>query len=382
MGIQSLLSDTMLVERLCGVSLYALVLVVICNGISVSKSVSIKRWLMAYAVILAVMGFVYVPAETADLSRLTVFMHDWSSRGVDWLVQRLQVSETPSYLAYFWIIGQFGIDGLLPGISALLFYLLVFSCYWDYAIRNEIHPKQSAKCIALFMSLGIFLQVISGIRTYLAFALVFRATYTEWFKGRGVFFNLPYYAIALTMHSAAVVLIVLRFVFLLFQQSKGRYDRLATLVMVAVLGSILFRFGNAYVLSMFEHAEVYIENDVYGYLWEALTHLIITVFAVYTMWRFLRLGLYGQNPALDNSFRFLAVLILLVIIFFPIDYSIFHRFSTAASLYLFFPCVGLLNYPDSSATKGYQSVLWVIIGVLLFLSCARGDLSGYKFFKL
>lgn len=43
MDLQLYLQDTMLVERLCGVGLYCLVLAVTCNGIAVSKPSSVKK---------------------------------------------------------------------------------------------------------------------------------------------------------------------------------------------------------------------------------------------------------------------------------------------------------------------------------------------------
>ena len=78
MDISLFISNTMLIERLCGVSAYVLGLIVICNAIYVSKRASVKRCLVLYALYLTVLAFFYVPGDSADLTRLLVHMHDWS----------------------------------------------------------------------------------------------------------------------------------------------------------------------------------------------------------------------------------------------------------------------------------------------------------------
>lgn len=46
MGLQVFLRDTWLIERLFGVGLYCLVLLVVCDGIAVSRPSAIKKWLI------------------------------------------------------------------------------------------------------------------------------------------------------------------------------------------------------------------------------------------------------------------------------------------------------------------------------------------------
>ena len=383
MGLQFYLQDTMLIERLCGVGLYCLVLLVVCNGIAVSKPSSVKKWLVFYAVMLAAMGFFFVPSSSTDLARLTVYMHDWSAQSISWLVDKCSSSSTPAYIAYFWLAGQLHVDGLLPAITALIFYGLVFSCYWDFASRDSVPNKAVALGLFAFMSLGTFLQVISGIRSYLGFAFVFRAIYTEWFKGRKLVFNLPLYILAGTMHSASLVLVVARFLFLVFQRTNGRYGRFAAVVL-AGLGIFLFTWvGGDYLAAAVDKANSYITGEVYSYAWETIIHLISALCAVVSLQacRAVRDGSSG----LHNTWFFTAAIFIVSTCFLPFDYSIFLRFTTVGTLFVPLLAMSALKpcAKDVSLTNeqiGYRRLMICLCVIVLLLACARGDLSAYKFF--
>ena len=383
MGLQFYLQDTMLIERLCGVGLYCLVLLVVCNGITVSKPTSVKRWLLFYAVVLAAMGFFFVPSSSTDLARLTAYMHDWSDQGISWLVDKCASSSTPAYIVYFWLVGQLHVDGLLPAITALIFYGLVFSCYWDFASRDSIPNKAVALGLFAFMSLGTFLQVISGIRSYLGFVLVFRAIYTEWFKGRRLVFNLPLYILAGTMHSASLVLVVARFLFLVFQKTNGRYGRF-TAVVLAGLGVFLFAWvGGDYLAAAVNKANNYITGEAYSYVWETFIHLITVLCAIASL-RACK-AVRDGSPGLHNAWFFTAATFIVSTCFLPFDYSIFLRFTTVGALFVPLLAMSALKpcAKDVSLTNeqmGYRRLMISLCIIALLLACARGDLSAYKFF--
>lgn len=63
------------------------------------------------------------------------------------------------------------------------------------------------------MSVGtLYLQAISGIRTMLGFSIVFLCVYREYFEGKSVTWDLPFYIIAGLFHPAVLVLVGLRFI--------------------------------------------------------------------------------------------------------------------------------------------------------------------------
>ena len=381
MDLQFYLQDTMLIERLCGVGLYCLVLLVACNGIAVSKPTSVKKWLIFYAVVLATMGFFFVPSSTTDLSRLTLFMHDWSAHDLAWLVDRCANSTTPTYIAYFWLIGQFHVDGLLPAVTALLYYLLLFSCYWDYAKRNNCSNSSVAVGVAFLMCIGIYVQVISGIRSCLAFALVIRAVYTECAMGRGVLWNIPLYALAFTLHSAAIALGIVRLVHLAFRRKGEKGGRIGSLVLAAVMVALLATAGSSFVEAMFEKGASYLSGNVYSYFWEYLIHVIQMAFVVYSLFLY-RKRKAGMSESSSEIWRFVAILSAAVVVSLPFDYSIFTRYASVVGMLAPLVAISLMNSLGGQKARAYRHATCAVAAVILLLVCTRGDLSSYKFFLM
>jgi len=59
-----------LFERLIGVGIYSLVLVIVCFSLVGKGIKTIKRRLFFYSIILSIMAYNFVPYETADLYRI------------------------------------------------------------------------------------------------------------------------------------------------------------------------------------------------------------------------------------------------------------------------------------------------------------------------
>lgn len=265
-----------LIERLIGLGIYVTVLIMVCNGISVSNShQSVRRWLFAYAVMLGIMGFFYVPAPEADLYRLRDFMHSWSTHDFSWLVDYCSRSSTPAWIAYAWLIGKTGIDGLLPGLTGLIHYALIFSCMSDYAERDSIAPKHVALSLAVFMSMGVFVEVISGIRSSLALASIFWYVYGEVMRGKNPLMHSPVYLVVALIHSTGIFLVLVRFIVLSLQANRDARVRIVyILICIAALG-IIFGYGQTYIDGMLEKAESYGSAEQYAYIWEVLIRVIL-----------------------------------------------------------------------------------------------------------
>lgn len=374
--MQFFLERTLLFERIAGIILYLSVLAIVCNGITVSQSRSVRGWLLLYAFVLGVMGFIYLPAESADLVRLEALMSDWASHDFDWLVEQLRSTSTPVYVLYFWLIGQLDCKALLPAVTAFLHYLLVFSCLWDYAKRNACSQRSVALTLFIYMVMGSFLSTISGIRSYLAFAMISRAVYLEWSNNRLPIRTSLYYLLAIGMHPAAVLLAILRFALLPFEHRSGRYARyssvICTLIIIVALGLI----ASPMVVGVFAAAESYgLDNNSYFNLWETLIHLLAVLFVLYTARKAL-LVKCRHDYFIDNARRFAMLVALFSIAFLPFEYAVFSRFSTFAFVISMPMMLKILSSRDES----YRLVLIITSILILSISCTRGDLTAYKFF--
>lgn len=369
-----------LIERVAGGALYIIILIVICNGIIVSKKSSTKRWLIVYALILGVLGFIYIPPDTADLTRLIGDYHAWSRLSFDEMLARCSSSSTPAQILYFWIIGQTGLDGALPGVTALFYHLLIFSCIWDYARREDVSQTCTAITIAFVMSFGSFLQIISSIRSYLAFAIIVHCIYREIICSRALILSVPGYLIACLMHPAAIALTVTRFLALVFQKGGDVLKRAGIVAFVATGALLALYFGAPYLNSMFEKMTAYFSGEVYSYLWEYLIHgvLIVTIFGTLLAGK----DYLPKKESERNLAVIASITAIIAIVFMPIEYSVFLRFSGFSACVSAPLVMKVLNRGSKRGEDNYRDWLLVAVSLMLLLACARGDLSGYKFMIL
>lgn len=369
-----------LVERVAGGALYLIILLVVCNGISVSKKNSVKKWLVVYAVILGILGFVYIPPETADLTRLMDSYRVWSQLPFDEMLARCSTSSTPAQVLYFWIVGQTGLDGALPGASAFLYHILIFSCIWDYAQRKNVPQPAIAVAVAFVMSFGSFLQVISSIRSYLAFAAITRCMYREIACERPIVFSIPGYLFACLMHPAGMALTIVRMLILLFQKGGGILRKAGIVVFIA--GGVVFalRFGSQYLDFMFEKMTGYFGGGVYSYGWEYLIHGILLVSIAGTLYA--GKNLFARDLVERNLAFSVGITAAISAVFALIEYSVFLRFSGFSACLCTLLVMRLLKQRYEQGDTNYRNWIIVAICLMLFLACARGDLSGYKFMLL
>ncbi len=371
-----------LFERIVGVSAYLVILLVFCNGISVSNGNNAKRWLLSYAFVLALLGFFYVPYYTADLVRLTEYMNSWANMNVYELIDACANTTSPVYLAYFWLIGQFRVDGLLPAITAFLGYSLIFSCAWDYSRRCECGNKGLAYAIAFLMGTTLFMGLISGIRNSLANALVFYAWYGEFYKGSKFILSLPLYIVAALLHPAAVVLVALRFIFFLFQRESQVYKRLLNGVLGIALLMFFFAYGEGFTSVVTQKGLSYLDGDHYSYVWEQLISTIqVVVVLIATTFAYRGDGL---NNSEKNTRLMLSFMLVALAIAFFANFTIFVRYSQFVLMWGLVPIMKVLGFELKQPMKSrrFNQVLIFATIVLLVLSCTRGSLCSYKFFEL
>lgn len=369
-----------LVERIAGGAVYLVILLIVCNGIYVSKKNSVKKWLIAYAFLLGILGYIYIPPETADLTRLMDSYHAWSLLSFDELIARCSTSSTPAQIVYFWIVGQTGLDGALPGVSGFLYHVLIFSCVWDYARRKDIPQPHIAVAVVFIMSFGSFLQVISSIRSYLAFAVIARCMYREIMCDRPIVLSVPGYLFACLMHPAALALTIIRLLLLVFQRGGGALRKFGILLFIGVAAAFASRFGVQYIDSMLDKASGYVGGGVYAYVWEYLIHGILLAAIAGTLHT--GKSLFAGDLS-DRNLAFCAgTTAALSALFIPIEYGIFLRFSGFSACLLAPLIMRLLKKKDEEGNSNYRNWLVVSICLMLFLACARGDLSGYKFMVL
>ena len=120
------------------------------------------------------MGFFYVPSPGADLYRLLQYMHGYARLSLSEIFLKMQNDASPLSILYYFIIGKFNVDGLLPAVSAFITYSNIFYVFKQHIKNNEdIDRKNVALTLFFIMSTGFFIHAISNIRySFIYYSLI------------------------------------------------------------------------------------------------------------------------------------------------------------------------------------------------------------------
>ncbi len=369
-----------LIERLLGVMLYAVTLLCVMYYICHTKKIG--KTLSVYALILAIMAFFYKPAETADLYRIYEAMDYFSHMPWEIFYKELLSTPTPAYLVYVRLIGKIGIKEFLPAITAFLYYTNVFYIIKRSAIKYKVSNKGTALVVLFLMSFGQFVQVISGIRSMLAFSIVARCMYEERIENKKVIFNIWKYIIAFLLHPVGVVACMIRLLYEVFYYKAKTYIQLIAKIMVIIgIVTLGIKTGMPYIENMLKAASGYMSSDGYSYIWEYLLAIIVLVLIIYSLYIFRKSLKKCKEIQLLVKLIKLLIFVVCILIF---EYSTFQRFTVFISM-LFLPIYTyILSNAEENILKNeqYIKIMIYVPIMILVLACLRGNLSAYKFFIL
>ena len=136
---------------------------------------------------------------------------------------------------------------------------------------------------------------------------------------------------------------------------------------------------NSFIDAMIGKTELYLNSEMYFYIWEYLISWISVIFAMYSLLKYKKL--INQCESLKNYYKFLLMLNCILVIF-SFEYSIFSRFQTALSI-LFMPMLCYIlseSKKNNINLKRYNIALTMVLIANFILASTRGNLCGYKFF--
>lgn len=368
-----------LLERILALFTYSAILYITCLLIAKLDRKYIGRILTIYLLMLTIMAFFYVPPSGADLYRLIPIMKIWASLNFQELWHEMLHSSTPINLIYMHIIGQTKIDGLLPAITAFIFFRNVFYILKSSVYKYNISSPNAALVLFFFMSLGVFIEVISGIRTMLGFSIIAVCVYQEMIEKKFILKNIFWYIIASLIHPAVLVMTLIRFSYLIFEGSKSNYQRISKMFVMLIALVLLFVFGEEYLLSSVDKAKYYIFYGTFSYYWEYLIGVISLLFIFYLILLVSKLKkIESDMDSIHNLIGFCKYLIIFIILF-SFEYNTFHRFV----IFLSILAIPLLIYVLKSTNyikTNFKVLTLILSGSLLLIACARGNLTSLKFF--
>lgn len=377
------LASTMLIERLTGVALYAGMLLVFFVLLRKAKDYeAVNKYLNIYLVILTVMGFFYIPAESSDLYRWFLLSEEWA--GLSFIeFMKTWALEMPTPVAYviMYVCTATSIDGLLPAVCGFIFNYNIFAVI-KRLYRQECYTNREIAYTLLFvMCMGRFLEAISGVRCLVGLSILANCFCKEFLsdeKLKTFVKNIPWALIACFMHLLAFAVYAFRIIFLLFQtETAGKYKwqiRIAIIVLGLVGGFIC----HEYVNMIFEKAGSYLFNEKYYYVWEYVIAGMMYALMVYILYSVYKYNRGNQRKQYIELMLFdFALLILALGVCF--QYSMFHRLVTFAC-FMMMPLTAY--YMKTAASEKKEKIILVGTLIILFVACARGDLCAYKFFLL
>lgn len=374
------LKSTMLIERFCGVFVYASTLM--CTYYSLKKARSYRKFsriLNVYLVILTVMGFFYIPGEQADLTRWRTIIENWHTLSFSSFYEtRMRGSTYPMGLLLIYLCQQTRIDGMLPAVCAFLFHWNIFAILKMVYKKYDCSAHDVALSLLLFMSAGRFLEAISGVRCLVALAILARCFCEEFLTQNFKFRNVIIELLAALIHPLALVLLAIRLAFLFIQRAKTLWGQLFNVVFAVVAIMMGLRFCWNYIINATDKATVFLTSEAYSYTWEYIIGWIVLAVTTYILYFSIQLNKTIQSVPFQNLIVFMLILVL-VEVTFCFEYSIFHRTISFSAMLLLPVSIYMLK---NSERRTHRQLIYYASVILLLLACARGNLCAYKFLLL
>ena len=367
--------------------MYCYFLIMVCILMAYTN-VKHKTILKLYTVALCVMGFFYLPYETADLYRTFETM-DWYAT-IDFsqfFNDFVKTSSVPVSRMLYWVVGKSGIYGLLPVLSAFICYSSIFYTIEKTQKIYSISRKNVAISLFFLMTLSIYISVIGGIRMMIAISLIVFCFFRESVEQKFRWYNILLYLVAVFMHDMALVLLAIRFIALVFDSRQKIYVRIILSLAIVGIGIVFGIMFNYQVEQVFEKIVGYLTGDNYSYIWEYIIGVLIAVtYAVIIVkYRLLRKNLKYTRL---NAYSIATILSAVAALLCCFDFSIFYRFIGHVVPLLGAPMMMITLEESSNAMVekrkqiSFQTIILVMSLAIFALSCTRGSLCSLKFFVL
>ena len=343
----------------------------------------IKKILLQYLLLLLILSFLYVPAETADLTRLRIYMENNYS-GMSFKEYFYGLFTTPIFTTrtLYYVVTKIGVKELLSVIACFVNYSIILYIIYDYSKNNNIKPTSISNILLLYMFIGQFFEVISGLRNMSAMTVFFFCIYREFFKKKSIISNIPLYLISIGFHSAVVPLVLVRFVYLLFQKEKSFMKRVMNYFLFAALIFFTAKYGSIIIENTANKAQTYLSGNVFSYFWTYLSSILTVILLLYAS------VIYRKviKSTIPNNYYYLFIIYLILdIVFCPIEYSIFRRYSRFAVM-MFIP-ISLQSFNFESVNssgklivKKQNIIYYLLMYSILMIEISRGDLCGIRYF--
>lgn len=361
-----------LLERITGISVYVLLLLIFCFLLSKDNK-KVGKILKIYAILLTVLAFFYVPSKEADLYRHFEAVRRYASYSISGLIESMASTTTPIVVLMYFITAKIGIYGILPALGAFVFYNNIFYILRKSYEKYDVKPIVRSLVLFFVMALGTYIEAISGIRTMLSFSIILRCVYDEIYENKSIVKNALWYIIASSIHLVSFAMVVLRLIVYAFSMKRNRW--LNFVVVLCALSAIVV-LGTDVIQKAWEVGIYYATNQSYQYIWEYILMAIAVCYLVYVKYRCKKQNIIDENL---NKISVISNVLLIIMIVLFNRYTIFHRFGTF-NILLNIPLI--TKYISEGKDNKKQYTILFVGMIMMALACVRGNLCGFKFFEL
>ena len=373
-------------KRIISLSIFLIFLLI--NGFLLFKAKNNnerKKILFLYSIVLAVLGFLYTPYVTADLYRifeqLQLYYEPLN------FTQFLNWAKTnPIFfgMLYYYFFAKIKVYSLLPAITAFIFYNLIFSIFNKSTRKFDIKSFDIIVIFIFIMAGGQYVDVISGIRCMLSMSIVAYCIYNEFFENKKIFSNIFLYIIASMIHPASLILVLLRFIYYIFQGKGNRISKFVKFILSTIFCICFILLLKNNLIEAFKKADGYATVNVYSYMWEYIIAIITMMYMFFVLRCFKRIDRVSFNNNL-KFINFFKVIYIITLLCFPV-YSIFHRYRSFLSM-IFIPILCMtyrkLEKADNERyLKNFNTLSCVILIIQLLIVFVRGNLCGFNIFGI
>ncbi len=366
------------IQRFFSVAIYAIIAIVFYDFLK-TKSSNVKRILFAYTLVLTILAYFFEPTQSMDLYRLWL-TSDYYNQNRD-LFQLIQVAferwDSPVGLIFVATLSRIDYH-LVPAIAAFIFFSNIFYIISDYSRKIKISNLAVAVTVLFFMSRGMYVELLSGIRCMLAFSIVVRLIYDEVFNKKSLtLWRLLIYLTATLLHSASIVAIAIRFLVAILFDQKGIKKILYLFLVIFVSGIYIYFFGSNFI-SAVSKAEGYLTKETYSFMAEYIlqsVYILLCIHVVFFLSKKYKLTISSQRD------RVIFTIIVIMSCLFVNVYTIFHRYLSLAGMLAIPIILEVLGNDLKNDSYISSKNLFILSCLLLFFSGMLGNLNGLRFFE-
>lgn len=200
-----------------------------------------KIYAFLFSIWMGILVYYLKPDKSLDLYRYYEIMKTYKIYSFSIFLKKYLLGTEPLSKLFLYIISKTGNFNLLPFITSIISYNILFYIFFDYIKDKKITFLERTLLLLFILSSFIVVYII-GIRYVLSRLVFFLALYLDLYKNKNKKAILLY-LISLLLHSGIIICILCR-IFLLLTKGKLKIKELIIIIILGLSRNLIFKFIN------------------------------------------------------------------------------------------------------------------------------------------